>query len=120
MKTSNAIRACSRAKSCAEPPTGNDFKNNLAATSGISLDSAPHTPTKLQKSLQMHAPPIQRLIRNLQPSPFHHPNHPHLRMLRKNSLLPLPHDSHAAKPTRIVHFLLVFLVKLEICETKQH
>gem|GEM_PF-2998451 len=41
IKTSNAIRACSRAKSCAEPPTGSDSKNNLAATSGISLDSAP-------------------------------------------------------------------------------
>jgi hypothetical protein len=41
IKTSNDIRACSRAKSCAEPPTGNDSKNNLAATSGISLDSGP-------------------------------------------------------------------------------
>ena len=30
-KTSNAIRACSRAKSCAEPPTGNDSKNNLVS-----------------------------------------------------------------------------------------
>jgi hypothetical protein len=28
-------------KSCAEPPTINDSKNDLAATSGISLDSAP-------------------------------------------------------------------------------
>ncbi|MCX6963742.1 MAG: hypothetical protein NTW41_00090 [Verrucomicrobia bacterium] len=39
--TSNAIRACSRANSCAEVPIGNDSKNNLAATSGISLDSGP-------------------------------------------------------------------------------
>jgi len=39
LKTSSAIRACSCTKSCAEPPTGNDSKNNLAATSGISLDS---------------------------------------------------------------------------------
>jgi len=41
IKTSNAIRVCSRAKSCAEPQTGNDSKNNLAATSGISVDSGP-------------------------------------------------------------------------------
>jgi hypothetical protein len=47
IKTSNAIRACSRMKSCAEPPTGNS-KNNLAATSGISLDSAPALRQKLR------------------------------------------------------------------------
>jgi hypothetical protein len=41
VKTSKAIRACSRANSCAEPPPGNDSRNNLTATSGISLDSAP-------------------------------------------------------------------------------
>jgi len=47
IKTSNAIRACSCVKSCAEPPTGNDSKNNLAATSGISLDSAHASEFKL-------------------------------------------------------------------------
>jgi len=41
IKTSTAIRACSRTKSCAEPPTGSDSKKNRAATSGISVDSAP-------------------------------------------------------------------------------
>jgi hypothetical protein len=48
-KTSKAIRACSRANSCAEEPTGNDSKNNLTATSGISLDSAPRSRQNLKK-----------------------------------------------------------------------
>jgi hypothetical protein len=41
IKTSNAIRTCSLENSCARPPTGNDSKNNRAATSGISVDSGP-------------------------------------------------------------------------------
>jgi len=40
-------------------------------------------------------------------------------MLRNNSLFRLTHASHTAKPARIVHFFLAFLVKLEICVTKQ-
>ena len=40
-------------------------------------------------------------------------------MLRNNSLFPLAHASHAAKPARIVHFFLALTDKSEICVTKQ-
>lgn len=39
-------------------------------------------PAKIQKTLQMHAPPIQGLLRWMQPSPFHHSTHPCLWMRR--------------------------------------
>ena len=76
-------------------------------------------PTELQKLLQMHAPPIQRLLGNLQPSPFHYPHHPNLRMLRNNSLFPLTHVPNSATPTRIIHFFIALMVKWEICVNKQ-
>ena len=40
-------------------------------------------------------------------------------MLRNNSLFPLAHTSHTAKPSRIVHFFLVLTDKPEICVSKQ-
>jgi hypothetical protein len=61
-KTSNAVRACSRAKSCAETTAGNNTKNNLAATSGILLDSA------LRQNFKKAAPNARSTIRTIHPS----------------------------------------------------
>jgi hypothetical protein len=47
--TSNAIRACSLAKSCAELPDGNDPKNSLATASGMALDSGPASRQNFRK-----------------------------------------------------------------------
>gem|GEM_PF-2600235 len=56
----------------------------------------------------MHAPPIQRLLRNLQATPFHHQHYPRLWMLHNKALFPLTHDSDSATPTRIGHFFSPF------------
>jgi len=98
IKTSNAIRACSRAKYCAEPPTGNDSTKNRAATSGISVDSGPalrqnlknRTPSACSTNTASSPQPL-----TLAPPPSAPPR---LRMLRNNSLFPLTHDPNAAPP----------------------
>jgi len=40
-------------------------------------------------------------------------------MLRNNYLFPLTHASNSATPTRIVHFYLELMIKLEFCVSKQ-
>jgi hypothetical protein len=61
-KTSNAVRACPHAKSCAETTTRNNSKNNLAATSGILIDSA------LRQNFKKAAPNARSTIRTIHPS----------------------------------------------------
>ena len=119
IKTSNPIRASSGANSSAEPPTGNDSKNHLAATSGTSIDSAP----ALRQNFRNRSKCTFYQYSVFSGTPIPRPSTIRtthiLRMLRIHSLFPLTHASNSASLARNVPFFIALMVKLEFCVTKQ-